>query len=131
MTIKDLSQLTPIEAHWLNSKPLDNGFLTAVQATDFYKEARNIKPDWWRFQENKLALQLKFNANSPVTFKQEAIEKYTQETVDNAYRHMTYLLKRGNVPLPLHYAAISWFINEIIDIEETKKQNNWEWEIKK
>lgn len=132
MTVKDLPKLTPIEAHWLNSKPLDNDFMTEVQASTYYNETRHIRPDWWKMHENKLAYQLKFNNNSPVVFKKDAIEKYGQEVIDNAYRHLSHLTRRTNLsPVSLQYAAIAWYINEIIDIDKTKELNNWEWEVKK
>jgi hypothetical protein len=125
-TIKNLSILTPIEAHWLNSKPLDNEFLSAVQATEFYKETRQIRVDYWKSRENKLAYQLKFNSNSPVTFKEDAVEKYGMELINNAHRHLSHLMRRTNVsPAALHVAAIAWYVNEIIDIEKTNEQNRW------
>jgi hypothetical protein len=126
ITILDLPKLTPIEAHWLNTKPLDNYFLLHVQSKDFYREAKTVRPDNWKHEENKLAMQLKFKLNSPVSLKQSAIEKFGKPAVDNAYQHFTHLCKRNNIsPLALHYAAMAWYIEQIIDIEKTKELNGW------
>jgi len=127
MTIADLPTLDPIQAHFLNSRPLDNDFANFIQKTEFYKESRSIRVDYWKIPENKLAYQLKFNANSPTTFKQEAVEKYGQEVMNNASRHFSHLLRRTNVsPVSLQVAAIAWYVSEMIDIEKTKEQNKWD-----
>lgn len=126
MTIKDLPILDKIQAHWLNSRPLDNDFSTFIQRTDFYKESRAIRIDYWKIPENKLAYQLKFNANSPTTFKQEAIDEYGQDVINNAFIHLSHLLRRTNIsPSSLQIAAIAWYVSEMIDIEKTKEQNKW------
>lgn len=131
MTIKDLPILSKIEAHWLNSKPLDNTLSTAVQETKFYKETRQIRPDWWTLHENKLAMLLKFNAGKPAVIKESAIEEHGQEVIDNAYRYMTSIINRNNIqPIALQYAVIAWFIEQMIDIDKTKELNKWEWTVK-
>ena len=130
MTIKNLPKLDPIQAHWLNSQPLDNAFATEIQDTEYYKETRNTNLPYWRIKENKLAYELKFNANSVFLIKQEAIDLYGEEAVNNASRHLSHLLKRSNIhPVSLQYAAISWYINQIVDIEKTKELNKWELKV--
>lgn len=131
MTILDLPILSKIEAHWLSSKPLDSKFATAIQETDFYLETRRINPDWWTMHENKLAQLLKFNAGKPAVIKESAIEQYGQDVIDNAQRYMTIIINRSNIqPIALQYAAIAWFIDQMIDIDKTKELNNWEWTVK-
>lgn len=130
MTINDLPKLDPIQAHFLNSQPLDNAFATAVQETEYYKETRFTKVEFYRSVVNKLAYELKFNAESPFFIKQEAIDKYGQEAVNNASRHLSHLRRRNNVhPVALQIAAISWFIDQIIDIEKTKEENKWDLKV--
>lgn len=131
MTIKDLPILNSIQAHWLNSRPLDNDLTAAVQSTPFYKETREIKIEWWRLHENKCAQLLKFNTGSQAVIKESAIEEFGQEIVNNAYRYMSNIAARSNIqPVALQYAAIAWFVDQMIDIEKTKALNNWSWEIK-
>jgi len=125
MTIKELPKLDPIQAHWLNSQPLPTDFLNDVQSSEFYKETRHIRFDWWKIPENKLAYQLKFNSNSPIAYKDEVDEEYGKEVVDNAKRHLAHLLKRTNISAPLQCAAISWYIAQMIDMDKTKEQNGW------
>jgi hypothetical protein len=130
ITIKDLPILDPIQAHFLNSKPLDNDFATAIQETTFYEESRNTKPEYFRILENLLAYQLKFNTNSVFFIKQEAIDKYGQDVINNASRYFSNLRLRNNIqPASLQIAAIAWFIDEMIDIEKTKEQNKWELKV--
>ena len=130
MTIKDLPKLEPIQAHFLNSKPLDNEFATAVQGTEYYKETRFTKPEYYRSVVNKLAHELKFNANSPFIIKASAVEEYGEEVVNNASRYFSNLRGRNNIhPVALQVAAISWFIVQMIDVEKTKELNSWELKI--
>lgn len=127
MTILDLPKLTPIEAHWINSKPIDSDFLLFIQGKDYYREAKTIRPDYWKYEENRLAMQLKFKQNAPVSLKDSSIKKYGKPAVDNAYQHFTHLCKRTNIsPLSLHFAIMAWYIEEIIDIEKTKELNDWQ-----
>ena len=130
-SIKDLLPLTPITAHWMSSKPLDNEFATMVQGTAFYTETRYVKPEWWTKHENKLAYLIKFHNKCAVVFKESAIEKHGKEVVDNAYRYMTNIANRSNIqPVSLQYAAIAWFIDQMVDIDKTKELHQWKWEVK-
>ena len=130
MTILDLPKLTPIEFHLLGTKPLENSFSTMIQATDFYKETRHFKFEWWTKHENKLAYFLKFNSNSVIIIKDSAIEKYGQVTIDNANKYLNSIVRRSNIqPVALQYAAIAWFIEQMVDIAKTKEANKFQWEV--
>jgi hypothetical protein len=127
MTIKDLATLDTIQAHFLNTQPLPNEFSLHVQGTKFFIEARYKRIMDYRLEENKLAHLLKFNTGSAFWLKQSAIDEYGQEVVGNAQRHLNHLLKRSNIsPIGLQYAAIAWYIEQIVDIEKTKEHNKWD-----
>jgi hypothetical protein len=127
MTIKDLPTLDAIQAHFINSSPLDSKFCDFVQSTDFYKETRLGRPAfYWKMPENRIANSLKFNKTSPFFIRDDAREKYGNDAINNASRHFTHLLKRNDIPFSLHCAIISWYVQEMIDIEKTIEYNKWE-----
>ena len=132
MTIKDLPILTSVQAHWLNSKPLDNDLAIFIQSTEYYKETRAIpSPVWWKMHENKLAQLLKFNSSAHAVIKESSVNEYGQDIVNNAHRYMSNIAKRNNIqPVSLQYATIAWFVSQIIDIDKTKELNKWDWEVK-
>jgi hypothetical protein len=127
MTIKDLPILDTIQTHFLNVEPLPNEFSLHVQGTKYFIEARYKRVMDYKLEENKLAHLLKFNTGSAYWPKQSAIDEYGQEAVSNAQRHLNQLLKRSNIsPIGLQYAAIAWYIEQIVDIEKTKEHNKWD-----
>lgn len=127
MTIKDLPVLDSIQAHFLNQRPLDNDFILAIQDEPYCFEARKVRVDLWKYKENKLALLMKQNKAAFMKVSAEAEEKYEPAVIQNAIRHLNSLLNRNNVSTSgMHVAAISWYIFQILDVEETLKLNNWE-----
>jgi hypothetical protein len=126
MTIKDLPILDPIQAHFLNSQPLPNDFLTFIQNTEFYNEAKNRRFTEFKHKENSLAYLLLTNGNASTILKEDAIEKYGRDAVNNAQRHLNHLIKRRGVsPIGLHYAAIAWYVQQIVNIDKTIDFNKW------
>jgi hypothetical protein len=127
MTIKDLPILDSIQAHFLNQKPLDNDFILEIQDKDYCFEARKIRVDMWKFKENRLALLMKQNKAAFMKISKEAEENFEPHVIQNAQRHLNSLLNRNNVSTSgMHVAAISWFIFQLLDVEETLKLNKWE-----
>lgn len=127
MTIKDLPVLDSIQAHFINQRPLDNDFILAIQDEPYCFEARKVRVDLWKYKENKLALLMKQNKAAFMKVSAEAEEKYEPAVIQNAIRHLNSLLNRNNVSTSgMHVAAISWYIFQILDVEETLKLNNWE-----
>lgn len=126
MTIKDLPILDSIKAHFLAQNPLDNDLIMEAQSKDYCIEIKSSKPEYWKIKENKLALLMKQSQAAFLKYKKSAVNKYGEDYIQNAGRYLQCILAKRSVPNAyIHIAVISWFIFEIIDVDQTLKANNW------
>lgn len=127
MTIQDLPKLDSITAHFYNQQPLDNNLVLEVQDKEYSQEARKARVENWRIKENRLALLMKQNKAAFMKIRSDVEEKYPADVIHNAVRHLNLMLNRNNVSTAgMHVSVITWFVFELLDVEETLKLNNWE-----
>lgn len=125
-TIDKLPIVDSMRIHFFKQEPLNNELIIEVQDTDYFMEIKIVQQNNWKKKENKLAYLMKYNGSAFLVYKKEVIKKYGQEVVENAGKYLQCLLSKRNVPtVLLHLAIISWFVHQIIDVEQTIKKNGW------
>lgn len=121
--ISDFPMLERTQRFFVEQTPMRSELMNYIHETN-RKNGLTLYPEKWP-AHCKIAKQILFNPALPIVFRTDLVDKYGHAVVDNIRSYMNNYIRMTSIQKIDHLAIIGWFVEQIVDIEATSKQNNW------